>query len=365
MSSGGGAPLLPLRPTSPPGAHPSPPVSPSGHDQRGHLTTIYSFHAMDRSALEDGLEGVGQGVAGNGSRPPSASPLPAHYPYPYPNQPTRGRAGSAGRQGSGGGGAVRPASGRPASAALSTLSLPVGGVLSGLKVVLPTGSGSCRPGSAFTIAAAAVRTNQAALALSRVGESWATQPVHDEEYGDVMTSQHVVDYFTRHGASADKKLFYLNKAKASGFLEVVSPFDLLVVPHDKVEPEHWTMSSAGVVHIEPGGGEGEFMQLGEWMRLASVYGILRKLRFFKHFLLARSFRRWRSTVTAVHFVRTQRRVGSGLYSVMPTFQPVLSRIASIVYDIAQVRLLREQGAKGGGRRATGEGWQDGSGGGKR
>ena len=47
----------------------------------------------------------------------------------------------------------------------------------------------------------------------------------------------------------------------------MSPFDLVVVPHSKAEREHFTMSTMGVVHVTSGDKEGEFMELGEWMRL--------------------------------------------------------------------------------------------------
>lgn len=37
----------------------------------------------------------------------------------------------------------------------------------------------------------------------------------------------------------------------------------------QVDPEHWTMSVMGVVHIELSEDrEAEFMELGEWMRCA-------------------------------------------------------------------------------------------------
>lgn len=34
----------------------------------------------------------------------------------------------------------------------------------------------------------------------------------------------------------------------------------------QVEPEYWTMSVMGVVHVTQEDKEGEFMELGEWMR---------------------------------------------------------------------------------------------------
>ena len=57
--------------------------------------------------------------------------------------------------------------------------------------------------------------------------SVARQPVYDEEYGNIVTGHDVLDYYAKHGHTAEKKLFYLNRAPSA---EGVSPYDLLVVP---------------------------------------------------------------------------------------------------------------------------------------
>lgn len=50
----------------------------------------------------------------------------------------------------------------------------------------------------------------------------------------------------------------------------------------QVEQEHWTMSAMGVVHMVQGEErEAEFMELGEFIRLSSIYKMLRKIRIFK------------------------------------------------------------------------------------
>lgn len=55
--------------------------------------------------------------------------------------------------------------------------------------------------------------------------------------------------------------------------ELVSPFDLLVVPHAAILNEHYTMSTKGVVHVTDGGeSAGEFYPLGEWMRCGEDTG---------------------------------------------------------------------------------------------
>lgn len=58
-------------------------------------------------------------------------------------------------------------------------------------------------------------------------------------------------------------------------MEVVSPFDLVVVPAERVDrAQYWTMSALGVVHVEAGRPEeGQFTPLGEWIRCARGDGL--------------------------------------------------------------------------------------------
>lgn len=49
-------------------------------------------------------------------------------------------------------------------------------------------------------------------------------------------------------------------------MDIVSPFDLVVVPAEAVDPRHWTMSVMGVVEVDGTSDQGEFTTLGEWIR---------------------------------------------------------------------------------------------------
>jgi hypothetical protein len=64
--------------------------------------------------------------------------------------------------------------------------------------------------------------------------SIARQPVYDETGGEIRTAHAVLDYYAKHGHTAEKKLFYLNRAPPG---EGVTPYDLIVVPLDKRDPK--------------------------------------------------------------------------------------------------------------------------------
>ncbi|KAG1672242.1 hypothetical protein FOA52_002944 [Chlamydomonas sp. UWO 241] len=209
----------------------------------------------------------------------------------------------------------------------------------------PAGGARARPSSAFGLAAQAMRTNLHAVAIAGVQASVATQPVYNDGAAGVLsTGSSVVEYFASKGHSAPKKLFYLNRRPWSHPDEIVSPFDLVVVPYEKVDPEYWTMSVSGVVRVERGDNEGEFMALGEWMRLTSVYTILRKLRFFRYFALCKAFRRWRRVTAHTHFARITGEVSRRLYGAAPAFVRVVARVSGIIGAIAATPLSSFAGA---------------------
>ena len=79
-----------------------------------------------------------------------------------------------------------------------------------------------------------------------------------------------------------------------------TPYLLHVVPKEFVEHthvEHYTVTSSGVTFVSGQlGGGGEFVALGDWMRDASVFTLMRQMRFFKDYLIAKTFTFWRSNV---------------------------------------------------------------------
>ena len=159
--------------------------------------------------------------------------------------------------------------------------------------------------------------------------SVARQPVYDEEYGNIVTGHDVLDYYAKHGHTAEKKLFYLNRAPSA---EGVSPYDLLVVPllqrdmkvgtgrtsrsarwHQIVSPaiqnlkssshvtlsqEHYCMSAMGVVTVIDGDNT-EFCLLGEWIEEETRYNLLKQMRFFKYFSHNKFFNFWKRKVRLV------------------------------------------------------------------
>lgn len=55
--------------------------------------------------------------------------------------------------------------------------------------------------------------------------------------------------------------------------------------------EYFTVSANGVTCVRRGL-QAEFVPLSEWVRQHSLFDLVSAIRFFKHYMVARAFRRW-------------------------------------------------------------------------
>jgi len=66
---------------------------------------------------------------------------------------------------------------------------------------------------------------------------------------EVTTGDEAVAFFVRNGKTNPIKILYCNKTPND--ITVFKPYDLVVVDEGDIEPEHYTISLRGVVHIKP------------------------------------------------------------------------------------------------------------------
>ena len=55
------------------------------------------------------------------------------------------------------------------------------------------------------------------------------------------------------------------------------------------------ISATGVVHVQPDH-PSEVMHLSEWMRESTLFNVLTRIQFFKHYLVQKAFTQWRKNV---------------------------------------------------------------------
>lgn len=144
----------------------------------------------------------------------------------------------------------------------------------------------------------------------------------------LKTGVDAISFFAEYGNSTSIKFIHLNKADTG---DEFRPYDLVVVPQDKVHSEHYVMSNLGVTkipakrskrHTEPT----EFTPLSRWVREVSMFNVLRSLNTFKNYLLWKMLGTWRSNVRHATFCRQRDRINRELFLLKPAFSGAMRDI---------------------------------------
>ena len=145
----------------------------------------------------------------------------------------------------------------------------------------------------------------------------------------IKTSMDVIEYYVKNGHGAEIKLFHCNRIIDS---DQFLPYELVVVPRGRVNPEHFTISAGGVVHLQ-NGIQAEFTPLGDWMRDQSIFNLLRQMKFFKFYLVNKMFRIWRYSVRHKLYMQVREKLKRKLFLAKETFCPAMMELRSLIYDI--------------------------------
>ncbi|UPR05068.1 heavy chain of dynein [Chloropicon primus] len=156
----------------------------------------------------------------------------------------------------------------------------------------------------------------------------------DPEVANIKTSKDVIDYYIRHGHNAQIKLFHCNTMPQG---DNFNPYQLEVVDRQKVNMEHFTISSSGVVHVQSAT-HAEFTPLGEWIREQSIFNLLTQMKFFKYYIVNKMFKSWWSKVRHTLYRQVRERLKKKLFLAKPTFCPTLMEVYGFVTDVSNTAL---------------------------
>ena len=156
----------------------------------------------------------------------------------------------------------------------------------------------------------------------------------DPEVANIKTSKDVIDYYIRHGHNAQIKLFHCNTMPQG---DNFNPYQLEVVDRQKVNTEHFTISSSGVVHVQSAT-HAEFTPLGEWIREQSIFNLLTQMKFFKYYIVNKMFKSWWSKVRHTLYRQVRERLKKKLFLAKPTFCPTLMEVYGFVTDVSNTAL---------------------------
>ncbi|XP_028405416.1 dynein heavy chain domain-containing protein 1-like isoform X2 [Dendronephthya gigantea] len=150
----------------------------------------------------------------------------------------------------------------------------------------------------------------------------------------LLTGREVVERFVKGHFLGSTKFAYLNRAESKHY----DPYNLIVVQRKKIKPEHFVVSSHAILHVIPNR-PSELVPLSQWYKEALLFNAILKFSFFKNFLIAKMFLRWRCVKKLSQFRSLCDHISKSMITCTPGFGSALLRIYSLVVDLDQVQLL--------------------------
>jgi dynein heavy chain len=161
------------------------------------------------------------------------------------------------------------------------------------------------------------------------------QSGHDfEEQLQLVTGEDAITFFARHGNNTPVKFVYCNRMETG---DEFRPYDMVIADRKKLNPEFFTISSSGVVHVSPNQ-PSEFVSLADWMHQSTLFNVLRSIRFFKHYLIAKMFRLWRSNVRYRLYCKQRKQLTRSLFLARPSFCAPLLEVNKLMVEMDTIKL---------------------------
>ncbi|CEM19434.1 unnamed protein product [Vitrella brassicaformis CCMP3155] len=157
-----------------------------------------------------------------------------------------------------------------------------------------------------------------------------------QELAKLKTGEDAIAFFAKNGSTTPVKFVYCNRrVTEEGDFQ---PCSLVVVPEADINPEYFTISSSGVVHVCPQR-PSEYVSLSEWMHQSLMFSVLRSMVFFKHFLIGKLFRQWQNNARYQVYLKQRKTLTRRLFLAKPVFVAPLLNIHSIMHDTGNVRVM--------------------------
>lgn len=148
------------------------------------------------------------------------------------------------------------------------------------------------------------------------------------------TGMEIVEEFIKGSFLGELKFAYVNFAPSERY----NPYDLIEVPKDRVNPEHFIISSHSILHIFPDG-PSETQHISDWYIEASTFHAVMNLSLFKNFYLRKAFMKLKNAKKCTYFRKTKADMEKSLILNVQTFGSALLRISSLLNDLSKVTFL--------------------------
>ncbi|XP_076800448.1 dynein heavy chain domain-containing protein 1-like [Clavelina lepadiformis] len=150
-----------------------------------------------------------------------------------------------------------------------------------------------------------------------------------------ISGRQAVELFLKHKHMHRVKFIYFNLIKNRHY----RPYDLISVPRECIDPEHFIFSSFGVLHIFPDGHHSETFTLAEWNKNAVLWTAINGIPFFRNYLITKAFRRWHANVKWRKYDKIRREIKDNLLHAVPEFGSALLHIFRLINELSEIQFL--------------------------
>jgi len=149
----------------------------------------------------------------------------------------------------------------------------------------------------------------------------------------LKTGYDVVNGFAQ-GRLKQHELIYLNHCSTDG--KNFNPYNLVVVLPYKVQPEHYIASRFGFFNIHADGST-DPIPFSIWCRDAALFSALRRIPFFKNYLIRKMLARWRANARYNRFVCVHRNIERTHLQYFPGIPQALGQIFTLGQELISLK----------------------------
>lgn len=115
-----------------------------------------------------------------------------------------------------------------------------------------------------------------------------------------------------------------------------NPYNLVVVLPYEVKPEHYVASRFGFFNIHPDGST-DPIPFSVWCRDAALFLALRKIPFFKNYLIRKMLSYWRANAHYSQFIRMHKKIEQTHLQYFPGVPQALLMIVKLIHELLSLK----------------------------
>ena len=150
----------------------------------------------------------------------------------------------------------------------------------------------------------------------------------------LQTAYDVIAAFANGDLQAGAESVYLNCCPGSPW----NPYNLVVVPKNRANPDHYLISKFGILHVQPGG-DSDLQSFADWLREAGLFLLCRQIPFFREFFIRKIFHTWHHNVCHHQFLRLLAEVDRVGLRFFPEFHDTINKIHNLNTELLNLQTL--------------------------